>query len=230
VLALSASTVFVAAGCNSVLGIDQAKLDLADAGTTGSGSTGETTSTSGTSDGASVGGDGAAPEGGLLQTCIAIRGGAQNDCNDCVATRCCVEYDACIRDGMCSDDLAAYDTCIGTYDVDAGASACTDILSGSSSLFSQALARCVQHSCPDKCGGDKAIGDLCTSFCSCMGIYCPRSAVPGGSGCAAACATWTADQKSCRNYHCSLAADGIHSGAGVGPHCDHSIGLLGVCP
>jgi hypothetical protein len=83
----------VALGCNSILGIDAAKLDPD----------------------ASVGSDAATNASCSLQT--------QDPCNSCVAQNCCQPYEACLADPDCKQGLVEYAFCLGNnFSNDAGAS------------------------------------------------------------------------------------------------------------
>jgi hypothetical protein len=197
-------------GCNSILGIDAAQLEPADAGTdapavvepqTDAGAMEATTS------------DGA--------TCTLRR---STDCNTCVAQNCCVEYEACNADKNCKQGLIDYAFCLGNnFTSDAGAS-CDEDFIGKAGKLSLDLAQCAFV---DKCVGtcrDQTIGDdLCTTYCTCMQSVCGDHPFEAGS-CTDHCRAFDANQLVCRPYHCNLAKITMADESKRTLHCGHASG------
>jgi hypothetical protein len=69
-------------------------------------------------------------------------------------------------------------------------------------------------------GGDAA-ADRCAAYNTCMSTNCDQQ----GGDFLTLCAAFTDPQYTCRLQHCGFAASGKN-----GVHCDHAVGVGGVCP
>jgi len=185
-------------GCNSILGIDPARLDTSDAGSEA---------------GAVV------PQGDA--TCT-VRN--STPCNTCVAKKCCAELDACNADPACKQGLVAYAFCLGNnFTSDAGASCDEDFVATAKNL-SLDLATCAFFDqCQSECT-DQTIGnDLCTNYCTCMQEICSDHPFEAAS-CIEICSNFDANQLVCRPYHCNLARLNRLDESKRTLHCGHASG------
>jgi hypothetical protein len=216
--------VFLAAatGCNGILGIEEARLGDASVGAPGAGGTAGAGGTGGT------GGEG----GGACSLT------APDTCNQCVASRCCEQYDACNADSDCKAALTAYNVCVGVdFTNDAGGT-CDETFGASANPLRSALATCAFQNgpsasppgCNDVCFGKPVGGDICTTYCACVVEACPEKSFDGAD-CLAVCAAFTEPQLTCRPYHCGLAkaAKNNNNEPQRLTHCGHTFGEA-LCP
>jgi hypothetical protein len=196
-------------GCNSILGIDAAKLDPSDGG----------------SDSAMATPDANPPttDSNAPSEAAACSLHAKDPCNACVAQNCCTEFDACIASATCKAGLVKYAFCLGNnFTSDAGASCDEDFLS-SAGAESASLAQCAfMDHCQSACK-DQTIGDLCFTYCNCMDDVCPAFTFDGGT-CADICSKFDPNQLVCRPYHCNLATQNRLDEPKRLLHCGHASG------
>jgi hypothetical protein len=195
----------VLAACNSVLGIEPARLGDADA---------------------STGAGGGAGSGGAACTALGA-----TVCGRCVAAQCCEEYQACVDDPGCRRAVEVYDGCINRPPTDVVSSTCSEDLGTSDNIRAQALAGCMfvdlatgapkPGKCATPCDNAPIGDDPCANYCGCMADFC-QITIP--ADCPTACAALTPAQLHCRTYHCFL-------GSMTTPdiHCRHAIGQLMKC-
>jgi hypothetical protein len=214
-----------ATGCNGILGIEEARLGDASAGAAGTGGA------AGMSGAGGAGGSAGAAGGG----CSLM---APDPCNQCVATKCCEQYDACLADADCKKALADYNTCVGVdFTNDAGGT-CDETLGASANPLRAAFATCTFQNgptssppgCTDVCFGKPVGGDICINYCSCVTEACPDKSFDGAT-CLSVCAAFNEGQLTCRPYHCGLAkaAKMNNNEALRVTHCGHTFGES-LCP
>jgi hypothetical protein len=215
-------------GCNAILGIEEARLGDASAGAAGVGGAGGEGGTAG-----AAGTGGAAGEDGGACTLM-----APDPCNQCVAARCCVEYEACGADSDCKNALKEYNVCIGTSFTNDAGGTCDETLGASGNPRRSAFATCAFQrgptsappGCSDVCFGNAVGGDICSDYCTCVADACPEKGFDGQS-CLSACAAFSEGQLNCRPYHCGLAkaAKTSNNEPQRVTHCGHAFGEA-LCP
>src|SRR5262249_45526157 len=153
-------------GCNAILGIEEAKLNLDASAPAAGGGGGSPTSTSGT------GGSAAGAGGGGGSTCSLT---APDSCNNCIASRCCDKYEACSLDADCMNALAQYNVCVGVdFTNDAGGT-CDETFGASTNANRSDLAKCAFQrgsastppGCTEACFGKPVGGSICSDYCAC---------------------------------------------------------------
>src|SRR5262249_49693093 len=150
-----------ALGCNAILGIEEARQADASAGASGAGGASGASGAGGTGGGA----------------CSLV---APDPCNQCVAARCCEQYDACILDNDCKMALAAYNVCVGVAFTNDAGGTCDETLGASVNPLRAAFATCAFQSgqasippgCTEMCFGKPVGGDICTDYCACVADAC----------------------------------------------------------
>jgi hypothetical protein len=215
-------TAAFALGCNAILGIEEARLGDASVGVAGQGGSGGSAGTAGS---AGSGGEG----GG----CSLM---APDPCNQCLAQRCCDEYDACAADSDCKAALNDYNTCVGIdFTNDAGGTCDETLVGVSGNPRRSALATCAFQTappggCADVCPSKPIGGSICVDYCACVQVACPDKSFEGAD-CMAVCGAFTEPQLTCRPYHCGLAksAKMNNNESGRLTHCGHTFGEA-LCP
>jgi hypothetical protein len=204
------------AGCNVVLGIDEAELAQEAGGDGGSAGTGGTGGSSGGTGG--LGGTTAAGgTGGSIPAGVCELSGEA--CWDCTATACCGEYEDCAKDSVCSSALAKYNDCLAAPP--AGGNTCAELSSALSGKF-LTLSKCVFLSqCGTVCD-NYSLGNLCDPYCDCMDSTCPTF-IDDRDACRAFCPSLSLDQVRCRALHCTFAKSDVDL------HCPHAVGIH-FCP
>jgi hypothetical protein len=218
-------------GCNAILGIEEARLGDASAGAAGQTAAGAGGAGPG-SGGAGAGGSSAGAGGGACSLM------APDPCNQCVAARCCAEYDACLADSDCKAALTEYNVCIGTSVTNDAGGTCDETLGASGNPRRSAFARCAFQKgpadsppgCADVCFGNVVGGDICSDYCTCVADACPEKGFDGQS-CLSVCAAFNEGQINCRPYHCGLAkaAKNNNNESDRLKHCGHAFGEA-LCP
>jgi hypothetical protein len=195
-------------GCNAILGIEEAHLGDASTGAAG------------------AGGGGACSDM------------APDPCNQCIAARCCEQYEACIADNDCKTALTAYNVCVGIdFTNDAGGGTCDETLGASGNARRSAFAKCAFQNgpassppgCTDVCFGHVAGGNTCSDYCTCVAQACPEKSFD--ASCLDICGAFTQAQIDCRPYHCGLANTSKMNMNEPGrlTHCGHAFGEA-LCP
>ena len=188
------------AGCNAVLGIEEATLkDHPDGGGadvvvvapgkfyTGGNICAADVAPACTSCLASAKGD-------SLATCA-------GDLAQCMSTRSCRkqfdQYSTCLQKGCRADPGNCFEP-----------------------LFAptKGTPSCVTEHCYRDCSSSQ-VASPCQLYCACMGANC-SSKFPSMNDCLAACSLLDADMVTCRRTHCEIAADDPNFG-----HCDHAVGI-----
>lgn len=203
-LALTSTLAALAlAGCNAVLGIDEAHLS--DLGTGGGDPTVKLNSKVATL---------------ASEDCSA----PSADCAKCIASSDCADAKAaCLADANCRVALNAYRVCLGSQCSDSDGKCLSALSTYESQLHLGLLpfSQCVQATCGDKCK-DTPLVPSCELYCGCMAPNCTSELAARGTplmDCQAACGQATVDDLTCRWTHCEIAATHMNAG-----HCGHAIG------
>jgi hypothetical protein len=222
--------VFAVAGCNSVLGIEEASLDPTAGGFTTSGA-GGTTQTGG-----------AVPEG------YALCDEPEPKCSACLRGQ--PGLAECLADGDCRVTLNTYRAKLGPGCVDEGQAAFEALDEPIMGTPRYNLARAITGACAADCATG-SLASICELYCACMAENCVTYDDPPRTGdlieppvydpalCMSDCMEMSPEVVGCRFGHCQ--ANGYHAktlplynDAGVprsiDMHCEHAIGGHGICP
>lgn len=203
VAVIAAST---ALGCNDLLDIEAAELDRVDAALSS-----DAQPESGS------GGSGGSVEGGPQPGCT-LTG---KPCQDCVASSCCNEYQACLDNPACNAALVDYSYCIFQNAASGGLS-CAEIFSNAAVVQAKPLVQCAfTGACGTQCN-KQLLRPSCEAFCQCFSTAC-SGIVPESAQCAGTCSSLSDEQLTCRSWHCPFAKTEPQV------HCSHSAGPP-VCP
>jgi hypothetical protein len=193
-LRAGALTTILAAGCNSVLGIEEAHLDVSMGGT-------------------SSGGTGNPGDNQRQVPPISTCDGPQGTCGSCVQTSCSAERTNALLDNDARKAINEYRKCLGV-DCEDPEDLCLEALTASAA---SQLAGCVQTHCSTDCKNSPLVStaDL---YCACMPDHCPTQVNGFGTTCAAAAAAVSLEDLGCRLLHCEFAIPNF------GGHCVHAVG------
>jgi hypothetical protein len=203
----------LSAGCNAVLGIEEAQ-PRGTAGGTGNGSAG------------SAGSSASTPGTGLAYTGTDSCKGepaANTACQACLTQQCTsAAQSLCTKDHSCRRQMDDYDACLG-------ASCLTP-----NQCFEQTLLKPGQqvNDCYSQCADACAVSPIyspCDLYCACMGANCsdqfsdtPMNGQFGSlSDCLTKCQALPPEIVTCRRTHCELA--GLSADL---THCDHAVGHI----
>jgi hypothetical protein len=203
------------AGCNSVLGIEEATLK--GGGSAGSGSGGS---------GSSV----YVPPPNPYVSSGTCGDPVSSKCSGCLASNCkSGEMTSCLESKDCRAYVLGYSKCLG--------SSCTP---QANKCFEEQLFQVgtPMPTCALACRGDCAetqpaspIASPCQLYCGCMMANCSQKFAPAPAmwasmdACVSDCGTLAPETVNCRWTHCDIAPFDTKL-----PHCEHAIGNLGVCP
>ncbi len=204
VFGAGAVATFLAAGCNSVLGIEEAE-PMSDAGSPRGGS--------------GSGGTGNPGDNQRQVPPISTCDDPKGTCGTCLQTFCSAERANALLDNDARKAINEYRKCLGVKCEDP-VDTCLETLSGSAA---DQLASCVQINCATDCKNSPLVStaDL---YCACMPDHCQPQVTAFGTTCASAAAAVDLEDLGCRLLHCEFAIQGFEG------HCGHAVEGGGFCP